>query len=334
MLLGLVGSLWQFYLVFSGSRTFALGITNLAGNVLIANWFVRKRGRAMAVAIIGIRLGQAALPMLAQFLILGFGWRWAWVGLGALVWAVAVVPSFVFVKARPEDVGLLPDGDTPEDHVNVAVGSAGGAKRPDQEYPWTLAQARRTPALWLLTIAGTCFGVGIGAINLHYVAFFTDAGIPAQHAVGSLTALALSGVVGGMFWGTLTERWSMRSTLALVFLAEAVTTLMLLRTPDILWAYGFGVIYGFNFGGLQTLTSVMFTDYFGRRSAGAITGFAAPPQMFGNAVGPLLSGIIYDLTGFYTTAFAIIAATYLAGGAFTLFAARPVPPGVTAAPRR
>lgn len=322
MLLGRIESLFAFYAVFSGSRILAVGVSNLAGVVLVANWFVYKRGRAMGFAALGIRAGQGLLPLFAQAFITAFGWRNAWLGVGIMVWAIALIPTALFVRRRPEDVGLLPDGETVASRAaHTAAVVAGTAVAQKEDPSWTLKQALRTRALWMLTFAAAQFSLGIGAINLHLVSYLTDAGIPAEIAVTTFTVQAVAGSVGGLFWGWLSERWAIRWCMAAAFVGQALATLILLHPPDLLWAMLFGVAFGFNFGGLQTFTAVVFSDYFGRRSAGAINGFVQPPQLFCNAIGPLMSGLIFDNTQSYAPAFMVLVVSYLLGAVWMTLAA-------------
>ncbi|MCX6023849.1 MAG: MFS transporter [Chloroflexi bacterium] len=324
ILLGSVDSLPAFYAVFGGSRVFAIGVSNLAGTVLVANWFVRRRSRAVGLAVLGIRAGQGILPLVAQGFITWLGWRGAWMGIGLLVWAIAVLPSALFIRRRPEDVGLLPDGDTAESIAAQAKAvAAGTAQAHTEEVSWTLRQAMRTRALWMLTLANAQFALGIGAVNLHLVPYLTDNGIRPEVAVTVFTVQAASGAVGGVFWGAVAERWGIRWAMAAAFFLEALAALILLHPPDLFWGMLFAVAFGFNFGGLQTFSTVVFADYFGRRSTGAINGFATPPQLLCNAAGPIIAGMIYDTTGSYHAGFAMLAGSYLLGMVWMALAPRP-----------
>jgi len=281
----------------------------------------------MGFPALGIRAGQGLLPLVAQALITGFGWRNAWMGIGLMVWAIGVIPAALFVRRRPEDVGLLPDGDTKASlAARDAAVQAGTAVASKEEPSWTLRQAIRTRALWMITLASAQFALGIGAINLYLISFLTDAGIPAEIAVTTFTVQAVAGSFGGLFWGWLSERWSIRWCMAAAFFLEALATLILLSPPDITTAVLFGIAFGFNFGGLQTFTTVVFSDYFGRRSAGAINGFVQPPQLLCNAAGPLVAGVIYDASGSYTPAFMLLVGSYLLGMLWMALATPPRAP--------
>ena len=79
-------------------------------NVSISRWFVRMRGRALAIAGMGHGLAKVGMPLLAASLILYAGWRSAWIVFGLLTVGLVVGPSLLFMRRRPEDMGLVPDG--------------------------------------------------------------------------------------------------------------------------------------------------------------------------------------------------------------------------------
>ncbi|MHB8909177.1 MAG: MFS transporter, partial [Syntrophales bacterium] len=108
-----VNHLWELYLFFGIGRMVAVGVLSLGISVSVANWFVRYRGRAMGITRVGDRLGSTLLPLMVQFLILGLGWRMAWGTLGAVVFLMSGIPALLFLRHRPEDMGLLPDGASP-----------------------------------------------------------------------------------------------------------------------------------------------------------------------------------------------------------------------------
>src|SRR6202023_1543692 len=61
-------------------------------------------------------------------------------------------------------------------------------------------------------------------------------------------------------------------------------------------------VFGFGIGAMLTLLPVAWADYFGRANFGAIRGIALPAQVLAQAAGPLLSGILRDMTGDYRAA--------------------------------
>ena len=324
LLVSLVKRLWQFYLLYSSGRGLVLGVTSLAGNVTISNWFIRRRGRALGLANLGSRVGQAGMPPLCQIIILAYSWRLAWALLGFMVWAVAVIPSYLFLKQRPESMGLRPDGDPVLADGTVGRDTVvGGGGVPQEDEPiWSLGEAMRTPSLWLITLAisqGSVVGAGV---NLHLVPYLTDQGLPPLVAVGTSSALFVMGGIGGLAWGFLAERFPVRYCAACALFLASLSVGFLVILSGIFSAYIFAAVYGFVLGGTNLLINLALANYFGRRSLGAITGFVFPFQLMANSIGPLAAGLTYDLTGGYAPAFILFSISYFLASVW-MFMARP-----------
>ncbi len=325
-----VNEVWSFYALHSLARVGAIGIVGVAVTVAVSNWFIKSRGRVMGLAFLGNRLGGAVFPIVALYLIVYQGWRFAWLTLGALV-ALLAVPSFLYLRRRPEDIGLLPDGLATREGVGQPSGGQGGGEK-GAEPNWTLRSAVKTPTLWLLALASSQAYLVMGSLNLHQVPYMTDVGIPATLAVGALTVTALSSGGGGFLWGMLAERIHVRYALAGAFVLEAFSMILLIlvRTPT--YAYGYAVLGGMAIGGTISLSGIVWAEYFGRNSVGAIQGLILPMQMFANASGPFVSGWAYDLTGEYTRVFTAFAVACILAALFALLARpRKIPTGVVQA---
>lgn len=312
-------SLWWFYLFYSVGRTTAVGITSLAVTVVVSNWFVRNRGVALGITLLGSRAAMALLPLTAQLIILAVSWRAAFGMLGVTVLCVAVLPSLRFLRHRPEDMGLLPDG--------LPSGpSAGHTDEPapdDLEEEWTLSEAARTPALWLLTLATSQIFLVGGAVNLHQMPHLVDQGLPSTVAVGVISTFAVFGGIGGVLGGLVQRRLGARWTLALSLLGTSSGLVILINADNAGLAYLYGVWYGLAFGSMVTMMTVVYAEYFGRRSLGSIRGAVAPIQMAFNAAGPLLAGWAYDTTGHYLEVFSAYVGLLLLAAFWMVLAPRP-----------
>ena len=150
--LAVMQEVWQFWGLFGVGRTAALVGINLGTSVAVSNWFVRKRGRAISFLSIGLRSGQALMPVvLITPIIVAYSWRHAYMALAVVTFVLIVLPAWLFIRRRPEDFGLLPDGDAPD----VATTATGDSRTvvQDVEESFTLQEARKTMAFWLITIA-------------------------------------------------------------------------------------------------------------------------------------------------------------------------------------
>ena len=150
---------WQLIALFS-----VMGLVGMSGpgalttSVPPSKWFVRNRGKALAVTAVGISLGALIFVPLTQIFIDRYTWSTSWIIL-AIVGIVIVVPlSVIFVRRQPEDMGLLPDGDTKTDDPDI--------EDPNDEFSWTLKQAVKTRSMWFLTIAFSILSLGILTLAL------------------------------------------------------------------------------------------------------------------------------------------------------------------------
>jgi MFS family permease len=295
-----------------------VGIIEVSALVAVSNWFIKKRGRALGVVNSGTRMGQALLPLYAQMLILARGWRSGWIGLTLVAWALGILPTALFMKRRPEDLGLLPDGES-----SNPVASE-GKNQAELEPIWTARAAIRTSAFWLITVAFAQTFMATGGINLHQFPHMTDMGISPSFAVGAITTLSICATVGGIFWPTLAERFDVRYCLALALTTSALGVLLLMSVRSVPVAYIYAITYGFTYGGLFPLFGLAQANYFGRTSLATIRGLAQPMLMTSNALGPLLAGWIYDLTRSYQVAFSVFIVAYLLSVLWVLLARPPL----------
>lgn len=311
----------HFYLYFGIARMIATGAITLTVSVAIANWFVSKRGRAMAITLLGERGGSASLPLLSQYLVLTKGWRVGWLSLGLLVWAFAVVPCALFLRRRPEDVGLRPDGQ-PEQPSAEPEESA-------SEPAWTTKEALKTRAFWLISLACSQVFMVIGGVHLHQFSHMTDVGISPAVAVGAVSLIQVVAAVASLLWGMLSERLPVRYCLFFVFLGLAAGVGLLMAVKSAAMAYAYAVLWGLSLGGVSVLIQLIWPRYYGRLSLGAIRGMAWPVLMMANSVGPLIAGGIYDTAGSYQYAFIIFAIAAVLAAVWMLLVKTPQHPGVS-----
>jgi len=320
---------WQLYLFFGMGRMVAVGILSLVISVTISNWFYRKRGRAMGMAHLGTRIGTAIFPPFVQFMIVSVGWRLAWGVLGLTVFVLSAVPSLLFLKRRPEDIGLLPDGRFPDrsatENESFSPDGIESILEKDTEYQWTREQALHTSAFWLLVIM-SCLVLFSGAgINFHIFPFLTDRGVSQQAAVFVLTIAAISGAAGGLFLGFLAEKVALKYLLAVVFTLLGVLLLSLFwvvaRGGAVVFV--FAIFFGLLRGGMMPLLPLIWAEFYGRASLGSIFSLASPFRLTANALGPFFGALCFDYLGGYTVPLLFFAASLFLAG---VIAALLVPP--------
>jgi sugar phosphate permease len=312
-----------FYLLFGLGRVIFSSPVQIGAATVVAQWFVRGRGRATSVLGVMHSVGMGLLPLFAGLVISATGdWRMAWFWLGILVWIIAVPPVFALIVSRPEDVGLRPDNEAPQAAPGRAS-AASASSAADAEEQWSLKEAMRTPAMWMLALAGgLTFFIHTG-VNIHQGAFLRDQGISTAGSAVAIAIIATGTAVGSLLWGNLMDRLPARTVYAAVSVWLGAVSLLFLLVHSAPVAYVVGALFGTGLGGLLVVPPVMIASFFGRRSLGAIRGFTEPFVSGGQAVGGIGAGLVFDATGSYTATFPVFTGAAVAGAVLILAARRP-----------
>jgi sugar phosphate permease len=321
MALSLTQSLAMFYLLYCIIRMNFAGPFDLGIYGAVNNWFVARRTAANAIATTAQMVGLATLPLIGQAAIVVYGgWRAGWIAIGLAVLAVGFLPSFLLIVRAPEDVGLRPDH-----HAAPANAPTTTQSQPTPEPHFSRAQALRTRAFWLLALF-TVFAYPVQAgVSLHQAAYLVERGLSPTTAATIVGAFSLASGCGSLGCGFLPRRVPVRYILAAIGALQAIGVLGLLTattTPEFSVA---AAIFGVGIGGLLTLPPVVWADYYGRRSYGAIRGVALTFQVLAQAAGPLLSGVLRDATGTYALSLECFATLSVLAVIAALFARPPVP---------
>lgn len=293
-----ISALWMFYALFVVARLnfavpFDLGIYGA-----VSNWFVARRPFAMSIATAGMTVGLVVLPMIAQFAAdHGGTWRNGWFAIGVTVLVVGFVPTFLLMVRQPEDVGLVPD----RAHAATAAGT------PSAEPSFTRAEALRTRAFWLLSLFTLLAYPVQAGVSLHQAPFLIERGVSPTVAASVVGLFSFVSGVASLGFGILPARVTVRLRLAMVGLLLSLGALTMQAVHGAGMGFLAAGVFGLGIGGLLSMLPLAWADYYGRRSYGAIRGIALSVQVLAQASGPLLSGILRDLTGGYETSLACFA---------------------------
>lgn len=318
ILLAFVNGAWQFYLAMIVGRAGLQGATNLSLGVVVSKWFVRKRGRAMALAEVGQRAGSGLVPVFAQTIVSVADWRTAAWATGALTWVLGLLPALLFLRRQPEDLGLKPDGD------DAPPASAPMAARRSYEPPSvTLHQALRSTTFWLIALAIAAMFTVMSGVSLNLLPYLSDQGLSAG---GAVTVLAVYATVAGFSAvgaGLLSERIPVTRMLQAAYVALAGATLFLVTVDSVLGGVVYGIAAGIAFGTISTAFQLVLPAFFGRGHLGAIRGVSQTLNMGTVAGGPFLMAFVFDTTGSYVPI--LFAFAGLLAAAFVMLAIVPKP---------
>ena len=325
LLLSRTTALWNYYLAFI---VISIGFSTGGGGIAMAtivNWFIRRRALAIALMMAGYGASGMLVPVVLN-VIDSLGWRYVLMGIGVSIWLIGL-PVAMLMKHRPEQHGLLPDGDQPQDRAPEQMGMTGsppGMAAP-AEINFTVRQAMKTRAYWLIAITYSIQVLATSAVFVHIIPHLTLLGMRSisGYAVMGMTILS---VVGRLGFGWLGDHRTKRYLLVFTLSLQCVGVLALSFISSPWHLIPFLLTYGPAYGGPIPLRPAMIGEYFGRKSFGAIQGLMMTITVVGGIIGPIFAGWICDLTGSYHLAFLLLAFTSLAGIPVILAAKRPAPP--------
>jgi len=298
---------WHFYLLFGIGIGLARPCFSLvASTITVSNWFIIKRGRALALSTMGAAVSALVVIPFTQYVVTTMNWRAAWVMLGIMTWILLAIPAAIIIRRRPEDMGLLPDGlRVEEENGKSAPDPVDETRRelPKTEVNWPAREAVRTHAFWLILASQVLTSLPIMGAWLHASASFTDQGVSPARAALAMGCVAITSVPSRLFWGLVAERFHVRYCIIITNLGISVSVLFIMLAASFPMAVGSMLFYGVFVGGGIVLQAMVWPEYFGRLALGTIQGYAELFRVVGFAGGPLLAGIIYDTTGSYYIAF-------------------------------
>jgi MFS family permease len=314
------------YIGFSMIRCLGQGSLTLISTWLIGEWFEHRRGLATGLVGLGGALSVMFFPWFNDQLIGQFGWRNAWMILAAIVWIVLVVPGVLFIRNRPEDMGLLPDWKKPGDKTtspkqkSVEKKTRWAIIEPTTD-SWTVQEARQTPTFWKLVAAvSVCSMIGTGLI-FHQTSLLAEKDVLRENALWMLGVQAMVATLVSIVAGYLTDRVEARYMLAFSMLFLSLALLLLIFLPSPKFAFLYSALLGMQGGIIRTTGTVVWINYYGRLHQGAVRGFALSLMVIAAAFGPLPLALANDNWGSYqTTLIAFLILPVIAG--FTVLSAK------------
>jgi MFS family permease len=333
LLLGRVESFTQFVVVRLSFVTLGDALMgSMVVNIVIAQWFLRRRGRALAFSSMGIGFAKVCMPIVAASLIVWLGWRQTWMVFGLVAVVLGVGPVLAIIRRSPEEMGLFPDGirePIASDETVVRPKKPAPDQLADQNLVWTRGEAMRTQTFWLLVITFGIASMGVTGLNLHVYPYVTDLGHPPVIAATVMSVIASMQLASPLPWGLLAERMDIRVAATLRFVIQGIGLGLAISATNLFCLYAGFFLYGIGLGGNMVLPEILWANYFGRRSLGTVRGLGILISQALAAVGPPFFGFLFDLTHGYGLSFAIFGFALITSAFLSLMLRPPQKPIVT-----
>jgi sugar phosphate permease len=291
-------AVWHLAVVLVLLRLLGQGSMTLVSTTMINQWWRTKRGRVMGlVGLLSAVLGTGCFPPVIHFLIEEWGWRGSFLWEAAFMLLIMAPIAFLLARHRPEDHGLSTDGDAPSPDPDRVVEVEGMTK----------AEAQKTLIFWVATLGIGLQAMLVTGLHFHAVGIFQDKGLSAAMAAAAYLPIATTASVVTFFSGWWVERLSVVKLLAFSLLFLAAALLGATQLGDSVPVLGYALLLGTTGGLFRTVSGVIWSQLFGRKALGAITGAATTFMVAGSAFGPLPMGWARDRFGSFDEMLALLA---------------------------
>jgi MFS family permease len=282
--------------------------------IIISNWFKKKRGRAMGIAYVGVGVFGGVPPLILPWLAKQMPYTQVLQLIGFLIllaWPLALF----FLKNKPEDVGEFPDGEAPAVESTAPESDVAKAEpKVDSSAPITLGELSKRMAFWLLLIGSAASIGSIASVNFHMKFVFEYQGFTEQaqrDAVWGMaqSAILFASIAGRLLVGWLADKFSRKTVMVVTYfvVAAAIPSLFLVRPGHDIIVYIFAIIFGFAMGADYMLIPLMAADQFGLKSLARAMSAILPSDTIAQFWMPNLIARLRDfLVGNYTQAMLVV----------------------------
>ncbi len=293
---------WQLFITYSLLLSVGVGSLYPVIMATASRWFVKKRGFALGIIGSGSGLGIFIMAPFATYLISSFGWRMAYIIMGFIAWLI-VIPLSRLLRKDPYEIEVQPDG------AKAGSGER-GTEEPRREdstqlVGFSLREAARTKNFWFLWSIFFLYSFCFLLILTHIVPHVTDIGIPAMQAAAVLSLIGGSNIAGRVLMGNVSDNIGRKATVIICSLLASGVMILLISSRELWMLYIFGIVFGFSLGGVDPALTALLGDMFGLRNIGKIMGVLETGWAIGAAIGPVVGGLIFDVSKSYFVAFLI-----------------------------
>jgi MFS family permease len=294
--------------------------TILPAQTLPVAWFVRYRARATAIILVGGGLVGSLVPSIDELVLRHWSWREGWLVIAGVSIVVAIAAA-LFIRNKPEDLGLEPDGgDAPRaSSVDRAALRAAAAV---VEPRWTAGQAIRTPTFLIATFAALANQLPWAIVTAHGRLHLEDLGF-ATTAAAAILGIRVGVSTVGRLTGMLGDFLSPARVLGLALLVVAAGCGGLVVARDEPLAMASVVLLGLGYGAAYISIPVVFGYFFGRKAFAGTSGVRIALLAISGWLGPRWAGTAADATGSYLGTFVLLAVICVAGSAAILLCRHP-----------
>lgn len=294
---------WHLFVLYSIVSIGVGGASNVAGTILVMNWFNKKRGLALGILEAGFGFGQMLIVPGSLLLIHAFDWRITILSLGLFLMIIVFPIVLFFIKNHPNDKGIQPLGGAVQEGLSEKENQNAQEKK---EVNLSIRDVLRKRHFWFLILPfGVCGFTTTGLMDTHLIPFSQYCGFSTSVTSAAVSILAAFNIIGILLSGVIIDYFSSRKLLAFLYFTRAISIVLLLFIQDPILLMVFAVLFGLVDFATVAPTQLLATQYFKHYSLGFIVGCLSLSHQVGSALGAYLPGLLYSEVGNYDFSFYI-----------------------------
>ncbi|MBS32872.1 MAG: hypothetical protein CMO68_00495 [Verrucomicrobiales bacterium] len=309
MLLATITAIWQLFLYYSLILGIAQAMFRVNIPTTVAAWFKRKLGVAVGIQQSAGGMGASILAPGLAVLLTQTSWQTAFLLIGSCGGAFVFL-LLAFFHSEPADRGKQPYGADDDGKSPVAAFSGAMAKVRSKVF---MEHARKTRAFWFLPLVHHLGCVGHAIVIVHGVNYATHKGVTLEAATFIISIYSITSIGSRFVVPILADRLGAKGVMALFYLLQGLSVVMLFWTQDPWQFYLFAAVFGIGFGGEMSAFLVVNRQYYGMGPVRTVFGFQSMGAGLGMALGGLIGSVIYDVFGSYDLAWVVSLAASLGG---------------------
>lgn len=273
---------------------------NLYQTVPLSRWFVKKRGKAMAIATLGTTIGIFIFSPLSEFLIENKGWRFTWFILGCGGSLAIVLIALLIIRKDPQSLGLQPDGVPLKRRASEREDA--GRDKFEVEYSWPLKNALKSRAFWAIVLMHGMRLLSTSTLIVFRIPFFIEHGISSRLVAWAISFEAIIASIVAIFAGRAVDRFNARWMVVASLVLFILTFIVTINFSTALHVFASTALYGASASMYIVAQNALWPEYFGNLHIGSIRGASMITTLLFSSVGAPLCGTIKDATGSYLPA--------------------------------
>jgi len=283
---------WQLFVLYAFVSLGVGGASNVAGTVLVMNWFNKKRGLALGILEAGFGFGQMLIVPGSLLLIQYIDWRMTNLLLGIFLILIVFPVVVFFLRNQPKEKGLEPIGGQQKE-INPSMDD-----RPEAKF--SIAEVLRKRQFWFLMLPfAVCGFTTTGLMDTHLIPMSHNHGFSTTVTSAAVSILAAFNIIGILLSGVIIDYWSSRKLLVFLYITRALSIVILVYSHNPVLLLIFAALFGLVDFATVAPTQLLAAEYFKNYSIGFIVGCLSLSHQVGSALGAYVPGYLYNLSGNY-----------------------------------